>query len=494
MSEETKKQETSEQSVQNAPEQLSDILLVLDKEKMKIQAVKSIDENGKMETVDPTKKNQSDFMRVDKHGDFVSNFLSNFWRQLKDPTKFTFFKVSADEAVEKAKEFQKQVDSPTPEGEKEMKKHEVKNEPEKEQKQENKKDMATTQTTPETSEYRFKPEQIDWETMNNLGLSKEYLEKKNLLEPLLKGYKTNELVPISVNLGGAVVRTDARLSLQPTPDGSIVAAVHGIRREPNLNFEFFGHKFTDDDKKNLFETGNMGRVVDLKNPKTGEMMPSIISVDRLTNELIALKTEFIKIPDELKGVKLNDMQKQTLLEGKPLFIEGMISTKGTSFDANVQYNADKRFVEFLFDRNNNNQQSQNKQQSNQQNQSQSQEAPRTFRGKELTDEQYNKFKDGQTVYVELRDKKDQPYQGYITFNKENGKTNFEFPNQYKERVKPTETHKTQTAVNSEGKTNEATKNVKEPLQKGQQRPKNEKQQEQQEKPKAPAKSKGKKVS
>jgi len=114
MSEEIKKQETSEQSVQNAPEQLSDILLVLDKEKMKIQAVKSIDENGKMETVDPSKKNQSDFMRVDKHGDFVSNFLSNFWRQLKDPTKFTFFKVSADEAVEKAKEFQKQVDSPTP--------------------------------------------------------------------------------------------------------------------------------------------------------------------------------------------------------------------------------------------------------------------------------------------------------------------------------------------------------------------------------------------
>ena len=41
---------------QEMPEQLSDILLVLDKEKMKIQAVKSIDENGKMETVDPTKK------------------------------------------------------------------------------------------------------------------------------------------------------------------------------------------------------------------------------------------------------------------------------------------------------------------------------------------------------------------------------------------------------------------------------------------------------
>jgi len=487
----SEEKETENQQV--ASEQLSDILLVLDKEKMKIQAVKSIDKSGKMETVDPTKKNQSEFMRVDKHGDFVTNFLSNFWRQLKDPTKFALFKVSADEAVEKAKEFQNQINNPTAEGKKKMEKHEVKNEPEQEQKQENKNDMTKTETTPETSEYRFQPEQIDWETMNNLGLSKEYLEKKNLLDPLLRGYKTNELVPISVNLGGAVVRTDARLSLQSTPEGDVVAAVHGIRREPNLNFEFFGHKFSDEDKQNLRQTGNMGRVVDLINSKTGELMPSIISVDRLTNELIALKTDFIKIPDEVKGIKLNDEQKQTLVEGKPLFIEGMISTKGTPFDANVQFNADKRYVEFLFDRSNNNRQTQNSQQDNQQNRSQ--EAPKTFRGKELEDEQYNKFKDGQTVYIpNLVDKKGQTYNGYITFNKETGKTNFEFPNQYKERIKPTEAHKTQIAVNSEGKTNEATKNIKEPLQKGQQRPKNEKQQEQQNKPKAPAKSKGRKVS
>jgi len=487
----SEEKETENQQV--ASEQLSDILLVLDKEKMKIQAVKSIDKSGKMETVDPTKKNQSEFMRVDKHGDFVTNFLSNFWRQLKDPTKFALFKVSADEAVEKAKEFQNQINNPTAEGKKKMEKHEVKNEPEQEQKQENKNDMTKTETTPETSEYRFQPEQIDWETMNNLGLSKEYLEKKNLLDPLLRGYKTNELVPISVNLGGAVVRTDARLSLQSTPEGDVVAAVHGIRREPNLNFEFFGHKFSDEDKQNLRQTGNMGRVVDLINSKTGELMPSIISVDRLTNELIPLKTDFIKIPDEVKGIKLNDEQKQTLVEGKPLFIEGMISTKGTPFDANVQFNADKRYVEFLFDRSNNNRQTQNSQQDNQQ--SRSQEAPKTFRGKELEDEQYNKFKDGQTVYIpNLVDKKGQTYNGYITFNKETGKTNFEFPNQYKERIKPTEAHKTQIAVNSEGKTNEATKNIKEPLQKGQQRPKNEKQQEQQNKPKAPAKSKGRKVS
>ena len=477
---------------QEEPEQLSDILLVLDKEKMKIQAVKSIDKNGKMETVDPTKKNQSEFMRVDKQGDLISNFFSNFYRQLKDPTKFTFFKVPADKALEKAKEFQKQVDHPTPKGEKQMKKDEVKVEPE--HKQENQNNMETTQKAPENNEYRYKPEQIDWETMNNLGLGKERLEKMNLLEPLLKGFKTNELVPVSLNLGTAVTRMDARLSLQHNDEGKVVAAIHGIRKEPNLNFEFFGHKFTDEDKKNLLDAGNMGRVVDLKNPKTGETIPSIISVDRLTNELIALKIEYIKIPDEIKGVKLNDEQKQTLMDGKPLHLEGMISKKGTEFEATVQFNADKRYVEFLFDRGNTNQQTQSNGQNNQQNNSH--EVPRTFRGKELDNEQYDKFKAGQTIYINgLTDKQGKPYQGYITLNKETNKTNFSFqnPGKLKEQAKPTEAHKTQTAVNSDGKTNEATKNIKEPLQPKQQTPKDKKQQEQQEKPQAPAKSKGRKM-
>ena len=445
-----------------------------------------------METVDPTKKNQSEFMRVDKQGDLISNFFSNFYRQLKDPTKFTFFKVPADKALEKAKEFQKQVDHPTPKGEKQMKKDEVKVEPE--HKQENQNNMETTQKAPENNEYRYKPEQIDWETMNNLGLGKERLEKMNLLEPLLKGFKTNELVPVSLNLGTAVTRMDARLSLQHNDEGKVVVAIHGIRKEPNLNFEFFGHKFTDEDKKNLLDAGNMGRVVDLKNPKTGETIPSIISVDRLTNELIALKIEYIKIPDEIKGVKLNDEQKQTLMEGKPLHLEGMISKKGTEFEATVQFNADKRYVEFLFDRGNSNQQTQSNGQNNQQNNSQ--EVPRTFRGKELDNEQYDKFKAGQTIYINgLTDKQGKPYQGYITLNKETNKTNFSFqnPDKLKEQAKPTEAHKTQTAVNSDGKTNEATKNIKEPLQPKQQTPKDKKQQEQQEKPQAPAKSKGRKM-
>ncbi len=480
--------EQNSENPQQYPEQLSDVLLVMDKEKKKIQAVTGIDENGNLKTVDAEKKNQSQFMRVDKSGDLFSNFFANFWRQLKDPTHFNFFKVPASEAVDTAKQMQKHVDTPTKEGEAVMQKHAVK-EP-KEQQQENKAAKETAQATPETTAYRFKEENIDWKTLNELGLSKERLEKAGVLDTLLKGYKTNILMPVSINFGSAVIRSEARLGLQLDDQGNTVLAIHGVRKEPNLNTAFFGHEFTKEDKDNLLNTGNMGRVVDLTNPKTGEKIPSIISIDKLTNEVIALRQDWMKIPDEIKGVRLNEEQKQTLQDGKPLYLEGMMSKKDKSFDANVQYNADKRFVEFLFDKGNNNRQSQN-QQTNQQ-QGQSQENPKLFRGKEFSDEQYKKLTEGKTIYVsDFKDGKGQPYKGYVTLNDETGKYDFNFrnPDKLKDKIVPAEAHKTQVAVNSGGKTNEDTKNIKEPLKSQQTAPANKQQQEKQETPK-PAKSRG----
>ncbi len=468
-------------------EQLTDMLLVVDKKKNKVQAVKGDNKNGELETVAPIKKNENQFLRIDKHGNMLSNFLSNFFSQLKNPTHFSFFKAPVAEGSSIANKLQKHIEQPSSESETLLRKHELKTD----YSQQNKNTMDKSQTTTDASEYRFQPEQVNWKAMADMGISKERLEKLNLLEPLLKGYKTNELVPLTLNLGVASTRMDARLSLQANDDGQVVMAIHGIRKEPQLNFPFFGHEFSAEDKQNLLSSGNMGRVVELTNPRTMETIPSIVSVDRLTNELIALRVVNMKIPEEIKGVKLNEQQKQTLMEGKPLHIEDMISRKGEPFSATVQFNADKKYVEFLFDRSKPNQKKQDAVGSNQQ--VQTKEAPRTFRGKELSDEQYNKFKAGQTIYVDgLEDKQGKKYQGYITFNKVDGETSFSFdnPNKLKEQAKPTEAHKTQTAVNSEGKTNEATKNIKEPLKSGQKNPDNKKQQEQQEKPKAPVKSKG----
>ncbi|AZA89854.1 Uncharacterised protein [Chryseobacterium nakagawai] len=484
-----------EEKVQNATnetnkiESVSDTLLVLNINTNAVEMVKGIDKEGNLQKFPPEDKKDNDqLIRVDKHGDLFSNFFSNFYRQLKNPSHFNFFKVSEYDAVHTAKDLQQYVDQASPEEKEKLKEYAI------QLKNTNPlKNQNTMENNTDNQEYRFQPEQIDWKTMEKFGLNREKLEKMNAMDPLLRGFKTNTLIPITINLGTAVSKMDVRLSLQTADNGEVAVNLHGIRKEPNYNLKFLGHEFTDEDKKNLKESGNMGRVVDLVNPKTDEIIPSVISRDRLTNELVAYRAEYMKIPDEIKGIKLDDHQKQTLLEGKPLYLEGMTSKKGELFDATVQFNADKRYVEFIFNNNQNQQQTQQQSQSTLQNQSKGGEAPRVFRGKELDDAQYDKFKAGQTVYVDgLVDGKGKAYQGYITFNKETSKTDFSFtnPNKLKEKAQTSEDHKTQKAVNSDGKTNEATKNLKEPLDSKQQQPANKQQEAQQKKP---VRSKGRKM-
>jgi len=479
----------NESNETNKIKPVSDTLLVLNIQTNAVEMVKGIDKEGNLQKFPPNEKKDDDqLIRVDKHGDLFSNFFSNFYRQLKNPSHFNFFKVSEYDAVNNAKDLQQYVDQASPEEKEKLKEYEILPKNTNQLKNQN-----TMENNTDNQEYRFQPEQIDWKTMEKFGLNKEKLEKMNALDPLLRGFKTNNLIPITINLGTAVSKMDVRLSLQTADSGEVAVNLHGIRKEPNYNLKFLGHEFTDEDKKNLKESGNMGRVVDLVNPKTDEIIPSVISRDRLTNELVAYRAEYMKIPDEIKGIKLDEHQKQTLLEGKPLYLEGMTSKKGELFDATVQFNADKRYVEFIFNNNQNQQQGQQQNPSNQPTQNKDGEAPRVFRGKELDDAKYEKFKAGQTVYVDgLTDGQGKAYQGYITFNKETSKTDFSFtnPNKLKEKAQPSEDHKTQKAVNSDGKTNEATKNLKEPLESKQQQPANKQQEAQQKKP---VRSKGRKM-
>ncbi|MBA5791571.1 DUF3945 domain-containing protein [Flavobacterium sp. xlx-214] len=457
----------------------NDVLLVQQKQDKDVQAVKGVDADGNLKTVKPLKKNQNQFMRVDKHGDVFSNFFSNFLSQLKDPSSFSFFRVPVEQATtipNRKKEGEEEL------FQKEMEKYAVTSQNNRNSiSNQNSNNMENTQKTAEsgtTTQYRYDPKKIDWEMMSDIGLSERELVERKMLDPLLKGYKTNELVPLVLRLGATEARMDARLSLKTNEVGDVVIAIHGIRKEPNLKYPLFGHEFTSEDKKNLLQTGNMGRVVDMIHPRSGAVIPSIVSVDRLTNEVVALAVDKIKIPEEIKGVKLDDAQKQTLSEGKPLYLEGMISKKGTAFDATVQFNADKRYVEFLFDKGVSNKQTVTEVVAAK---NEEKLAPQMFRGKELSKEQYDKFKAGETVYVDgLVDKKGQTYQGYITFNQDTGKTEFAFPGQLKERAKPAEDFKTQVAVNSDGNTNEKTKKMKEPLQSSQDGPKNQVQKSMQE--------------
>lgn len=399
--------------------QMSDIVLVLDKMELLIQAVSEINKNGKYSTVPADKEHQNSFLKIDRYATFFENFLKNFWSQLKDPTHFGLFTMKEEEfdkpevkqAIEDLAEGKK-----TKAVEEFLKKYEItpKNQTEQSINNQNSEEMAKKNQTQQpvveandqqNNQYRYNESMINWDQLKNFGLSREYLQERGLLDSMLKGYKTNQLVPINLNFGSAVLRTDARLSLQQSNTGEVVLAIHGIRKQPELERPYFGHIFTDEDRKNLLETGNMGRVVELKG-RNGEYIPSFISLDKMTNEVVAMRAENVYIPNEIKGVQLTDQEKNDLREGKKVYIEGMTAKSGNEFNAHIQVSAERRGIDFIF------------------------ENDRIFNrtalgGVELTKQQIEDLNAGKAIFVEDMQRKDgELFSSYVKLDEATGRPNY----------------------------------------------------------------------
>lgn len=400
--------------------QMSDIVLVLDKMELLIQAVSEINKNGKYSTVPADKEHQNSFLKIDRYATFFENFLKNFWSQLKDPTHFGLFTMKEEEfekpevkqAIEDLAEGKK-----TKAVEEFLKKYEItpKNQIEQSINNQNSEEMAKKNQTQQpvveandqqqNNQYRYNESMINWDQLKNFGLSREYLQERGLLDSMLKGYKTNQLVPINLNFGSAVLRTDARLSLQQSNTGEVVLAIHGIRKQPELERPYFGHIFSQEDKKNLLETGNMGRVVELKG-RNGEYIPSFISLDKMTNEVVAMRAENVYIPNEIKGVQLTDQEKNDLREGKKVYIEGMTAKSGNEFNAHIQVSAERRGIDFIF------------------------ENDRIFNrtalgGVELTKQQIEDLNAGKAIFVEDMQRKDgELFSSYVKLDEATGRPNY----------------------------------------------------------------------
>ncbi|MCM0221121.1 DUF3945 domain-containing protein [Bacteroides fragilis] len=397
-------------------EQMSDIVFILDKMELILQAVSEIGKDGRYRTVPADKEHQNSFLKIDRYANLFENFLKNFWSQLKDPTRFGILSVKEDtldnpevrQAVEDIA-----AGKQTKAVEEFLKKYEIVPRDKENQSinHQNQQEMAKKNETPQQAaqdggqqqpKYRYNESMINWEELKNFGLSREYLQERGLLDQMLKGYKTNQVVPISMNFGSAVLRTDARLSFQQSVGGPIVLGIHGIRQKPELDRPYFGHIFSEEDKKNLLETGNMGRVVELKG-RNGEYIPSFVSIDKLTNEVVAVRAENAFIPREVKGVQLTEQELNDLREGKKVFIEGMISNNGKEFDAHIQVNAERRGIEYIFD---------NDKLFNRQ----------SLGGVELTRQQVEDLNAGKAIFVEGMERKDgEIFSSYVKLDETTGR-------------------------------------------------------------------------
>jgi hypothetical protein len=138
------------------------------------------------------------------------------------------------------------------------------------------------------------PELVHWDKLEKFGITRESLERSGNLEKMLD-YRKTDLIPVSIKVDDeTTIRTDARFSLRKQQDGTLVPVVHPIRHKPDLARPYFGVTFSEEDKKNLMTNGNLGRIINAEF-RQGEKTPILLSLDKLTNELVAFRADKVNV-------------------------------------------------------------------------------------------------------------------------------------------------------------------------------------------------------
>ena len=512
-----------------------DVLVVRDEKTGEISVVAGLNADGTPKRTPAKAENAQSFLQFDRQGDVLDNFFKNFFRQCKEPSRFGFYRVAADQAdklLEVIKDLLKD-----PEGNKEMlaphkvdtsgyekkvqeeQSAEKQEQPEQKQDDEPKKQEEMEQKNEQNQENPqqaqsnrgYQPideSKINWKELEEKwGVKRDDLEKSGDLDRMLN-YGKSDLVRVSPNFGGEAFELDARLSFKKDGEGNVSLVPHFIRKEQKLD-EYKEHKFSDDDRKNLRETGNLGRVVDIEDRETGEIIPSYISIDRKTNEITDIPANKVRIPERIGKTEITKQEQDMLRAGLPVRDKLIERNDGRKFVTTLQVNVEQRGVEFVPGTGRSPRTAQTQEAKGDTSKSQAQggeNAAQTkkeqrrntwmnedgsirpiskWSGVNFTDKQKADYVAGKAVKLEnVTDKQGFHATMYIKFNPEKGRPyRYETNPDNAQQVAPSNESRTQVAVNNEGKTNEATKNLKEPLQKGQTAPKDDRQQQQQEKPK-----------
>ena len=548
--------------VQKKKSDEQDVLVVRDEKTGEISVVAGLSRDGTPKRAPARAENTPDFLRFDRNSDLMDSFFRNFFRQCKEPSRFGFYRIAADQVENllgvmkellKDPEANKEILSAhkvdTSNYEKEAKQSEGQaketassDDASKTQANTEKENVSSEQTNEKKNDMEQKPEQtateqqaqtapgvkqnlISGNDVNLQELGAKYgIDFNSMNEKDMKAllnYGKTGLVIVKPTFGGEQIEIQARLSFRKDDNDQLQLVPHFVRNEPKLDVAYKGYTFTPEDKKNLLQNGNLGKVVDFPDKNTGELRPHFISIDRLTNEIVDIPTNKVRIPDTIGKTPITKDDKRVLYSGIPLRKEIELAN-GRKFTPLLQVNVEQRGVEFVpgstrqaqgQKQNGDKKQTADKQEQKAEGDAGGQKKQQdpnhwlnedgtirrlnTYFKKELTEQQKDDYVAGKTIEIKEVPNKNGSgtYTAYVKFDfdKMQPRSYRNNPDlkQAKEQI-PTNENKTQVAVNEQGKTHEATKHTKDPLSPGQSAPKNEKQQKEQnaeeQKPKRKARS------
>ena len=548
--------------VQKKKSDEQDVLVVRDEKTGEISVVAGLCRDGTPKRAPAKAENTPDFLRFDRNSDLMDSFFRNFYRQCKEPSRFGFYRIAADQVgnllgvmkeLLKDPEANKEILSAhkvdTSNYEKEAKQSEGQaketassDDASKTQANTEKENVSSDQTNEKKNDMEQKPEQtatgqksqtasdakqnlISGNDVNLQELGAKYgIDFNSMNEKDMKAllnYGKTGLVIVKPTFGGEQIEIQARLSFRKDDNDQLQLVPHFVRNEPKLDVAYKGYTFTPEDKKNLLQNGNLGKVVDFPDKNTGELRPHFISIDRLTNEIVDIPTNKVRIPDTIGKTPITKDDKRVLYSGIPLRKEIELAN-GRKFTPLLQVNVEQRGVEFVpgstrqaqgQKQNGDKKQTADKQEQKAEGDAGGQKKQQdpnhwlnedgtirrlnTYFKKELTEQQKDDYVAGKTIEIKEVPNKNGSgtYTAYVKFDfdKMQPRSYRNNPDlkQAKEQI-PTNENKVQVAVNEQGKTHEATKHTKDPLSPGQSAPKNEKQQKEQnaeeQKPKRKARS------
>ena len=548
--------------VQKKKSDEQDVLVVRDEKTGEISFVAGLSRDGTPKRAPAKAENTPDFLRFDRNSDLMDSFFRNFFRQCKEPSRFGFYRIAADQVENllgvmkellKDPEANKEILSAhkvdTSNYEKEAKQSEGQaketassDDASKTQANTEKENVSSEQTNEKENDMEQKPEQtateqqaqtapgvkqnlISGNDVNLQELGAKYgIDFNSMNEKDMKAllnYGKTGLVIVKPTFGGEQIEIQARLSFRKDDNDQLQLVPHFVRNEPKLDVAYKGYTFTPEDKKNLLQNGNLGKVVDFPDKNTGELRPHFISIDRLTNEIVDIPTNKVRIPDTIGKTPITKDDKRVLYSGIPLRKEIELAN-GRKFTPLLQVNVEQRGVEFVpgstkqaqgQKQNGDKKQTADKQEQKAEGDAGGQKKQQdpshwlnedgtirrlnTYFKKELTEQQKDDYVAGKTIEIKEVPNKNGSgtYTAYVKFDfdKMQPRSYRNNPDlkQAKEQI-PTNENKVQVAVNEQGKTHEATKHTKDPLSPGQSAPKNEKQQKEQnaeeQKPKRKARS------
>ncbi len=110
---------------------------------------------------------------------------------------------------------------------------------------------------------------------------------------------------------------DAKLSIKKKEDGTPTLYVHPIRSIAKNSFDL------SQEQMDKLSTEDGTHWVDKKlTNEEGQEEDYLVTLDKETNEYVALQKKTIKAPDEINGQKLNDDQKKNFVEGNNVDVNG----------------------------------------------------------------------------------------------------------------------------------------------------------------------------